>query len=129
MLRPGGAVLLQVSFPYPLHDEPNDYRRWTVQGLRQLASKAGLTAERVQHSGRPIETAGLLLNIALAKAAVGWIKRGSLWMIASPLLLSLTPVINMLTWLLARALPSSDFMPGSYCMLLRRPAVSEPPHP
>lgn len=129
VLRPGGPVLLQVPLLYPLHDEPNDYRRWTVHSLRQLASKAGLTADRVQHSGRPIETAGLLLNIPLAKAAVDWIERRSLWMIASPLLLSLTPVINVLTWLLARALPSSDFMPGSYCILLRRPAVSEPPHP
>lgn len=36
VLRPGGHLHVVVPFCHPFHEYPRDYRRWTVDGLREL---------------------------------------------------------------------------------------------
>ncbi len=40
VLAPGGRVLLNVPFCYPLHEEPHDYYRYTEYSLRRFAGRA-----------------------------------------------------------------------------------------
>ena len=41
VLRPGGHLLLSVPFMQPAHAYPNDYFRFTAEGMRELAVDAG----------------------------------------------------------------------------------------
>ncbi len=41
LLRPGGALVLQVPFQWRVHEAPYDYFRFTSYGLRYLLAKAG----------------------------------------------------------------------------------------
>jgi SAM-dependent methyltransferase len=43
ILRPSGTVLLSTHGAYPWHPCPNDYWRWTHQGLRKVFENAGFT--------------------------------------------------------------------------------------
>lgn len=36
VLRPGGAVLIETHFTFPVHGYPSDYCRWTDEGLKGL---------------------------------------------------------------------------------------------
>lgn len=48
VLKPGGVLLLTVPHLSRLHEEPHDYFRYTVHGLRTMLHDAGLTAVRVE---------------------------------------------------------------------------------
>lgn len=39
VLKPGGRVILTTRFAFPIHDAPNDYWRFTPNGLRKLFSQ------------------------------------------------------------------------------------------
>ncbi|MCA1727772.1 MAG: class I SAM-dependent methyltransferase [Actinobacteria bacterium] len=43
VLRPGGRVLLTTHGTFPYHPDPNDYWRWTGQGLERLFRGQGLS--------------------------------------------------------------------------------------
>jgi len=43
VLRPGGHLLLSLPFIQPAHANPDDYFRFTAEGMRELAADAGLT--------------------------------------------------------------------------------------
>jgi len=51
VLRPGGTVIVTVPFLGRLHEEPNDFQRFTEHGLRLLLSEAGLEVEFVKPTG------------------------------------------------------------------------------
>lgn len=51
VLRPGGVLLLNTPFLYPIHEAPHDYVRYTRFGLASLANRAGLTVESVEPIG------------------------------------------------------------------------------
>ena len=36
ILKPNGVLILSIPFIFPIHDEPNDFQRWTLQGCRLL---------------------------------------------------------------------------------------------
>jgi SAM-dependent methyltransferase len=48
VLRPGGVLILAAPFYWPLHEEPNDYFRYTKHGLAHLMQQAGFTAVEVR---------------------------------------------------------------------------------
>jgi len=50
ILRPGGYLVLQVPFQWPVHEEPFDYFRFTSFGLDHLARKAGFPSPHI-HAG------------------------------------------------------------------------------
>lgn len=53
LLRPGGALLITCPFFYPLHEEPFDFSRPTVHGIRYHAEAASLVVTECVQSGTP----------------------------------------------------------------------------
>jgi len=51
VLRPKGVLLATESLFDPLHDEPNDYWRFTSHSLRRLAEEAGFTVMKIEGRG------------------------------------------------------------------------------
>jgi SAM-dependent methyltransferase len=43
ILKPGGAIILQVPFMWQVHEAPYDYYRYTRYGLQYMFEKAGFT--------------------------------------------------------------------------------------
>lgn len=58
VLRPGGVLLVSVPHLSRLHEEPHDYFRYTVYGLRTILRDAGLDVEHIA------PTAGLFSFLA-----------------------------------------------------------------
>ena len=46
VLKPGGIVHLEVPFMQPYHPDPEDYWRWTLDGLRLFARRHGFAEVR-----------------------------------------------------------------------------------
>ena len=67
VLRPGGKIYLSVPFIYPLHDQPFDYRRFTIYGLRQMLKNRGLHIEREIQHGNSLIVALQVFNLALVE--------------------------------------------------------------
>jgi SAM-dependent methyltransferase len=51
VVKPGGTVILTVPFLWGEHCRPHDYARYTVFGVRELFTRAGLEVERQQRVG------------------------------------------------------------------------------
>jgi SAM-dependent methyltransferase len=51
ILKPGGVLLLNTPFLYPVHEAPHDYVRYTRFGLASLAERSGLMVESVEPIG------------------------------------------------------------------------------
>jgi SAM-dependent methyltransferase len=51
VLRPGGALVLEVPFLYWLHEEPHDFGRYTEHALRCFADIAGLEVKQLEAYG------------------------------------------------------------------------------
>ncbi len=114
VLKPGGHLVLQVPFLYPVHDAPNDYQRWTHEGLKRLLIRHGLAAAEETVQGHPLETGAALMAIACAKGGLDTLTRRPLALPLLPLLALLIPCVNLGGWLLARLLPADGFMPLGY---------------
>ena len=118
-----GKLILKVPCLYPLHDAPRDFQRWTTFGLRLAASlpDAEVIAER--NLGTPLETAGLLANLAWAKTALGALRRRSLLSVPILLLLPVVVIIQNLIGALASKLSKDlNTMPFALCLIVRKTA-------
>ncbi|HEV2563426.1 MAG TPA: methyltransferase domain-containing protein [Rhizomicrobium sp.] len=51
VLRPGGAVLVNTPFMYPVHEPPNEFYRYTTFAMRRFAEDAGFHVESTQSFG------------------------------------------------------------------------------
>ena len=126
VLRPGGVLYMTVPFMYPLHDEPHDYQRPTLHGLRHWLKDAGLEVHEIDPFGMPAETAALLLNIALARLlsrAVHAFPPAALFgLLLAPGVL----LINLSGWLLGRFGSSDSLMPVAYWVVAHRTAEHQP---
>lgn len=69
VLRPGGQFFLSVPFLYPMHDEPSDFRRYTIHGLRRILAAHGFSVIRETVHGNSIVTALQLLNLSFLEIA------------------------------------------------------------
>jgi SAM-dependent methyltransferase len=114
VLKSGGILVVQVPFLYPLHDEPHDFRRWTLHGLRSLFDRHGFKIRDTACQGQPVETAAALLSISLAKGAVDAVAKKRLSILLAPFLILAIPLVNLTGWLMARILPDSSMMPLGY---------------
>jgi len=63
MLRPGGYALIASPFLFRVHGRPNDYTRWTAEGMRQLLIVSGFKDSLIDTSSWG--------NKACAKAHIG----------------------------------------------------------
>lgn len=69
ILRPGGILVLSVPHLSRLHEEPNDFYRYTRYGVRRLLEQAGFQVESVVQRGGLFsflghQTSTLLLGLA-----------------------------------------------------------------
>ena len=51
VLRPGGSLLLVVPHEWEVHQEPHDYYRYTLHGVRYLLEAAGFAEMRIEPVG------------------------------------------------------------------------------
>src|SRR5262249_32402332 len=70
VLAPGGLLLLTTRFAYPLHDEPHDYFRYTVHGLRHLF-RDGCRIDQLTADGSDADAIKTSIHYALF-AHKGW---------------------------------------------------------
>ena len=68
VLKPGGLVHIEVPFMFPYHQDPGDYTRWTIDGLRAMCERRGFEQVRCGvHMGPAVA-----LNMALIHYARCW---------------------------------------------------------
>ncbi len=65
VLRPGGILILTTPFVWPLHEEPNDYFRYTKYGLKMFLKNAGFKFIKIKESNGYCYTMLQLLIINL----------------------------------------------------------------
>lgn len=125
VLAPAGRMYLSIPYLYPMHDEPQDFQRFTIHGLRLRVEKAGFVDVCIKPFGAPAETAGLLTNIALCKGLADMTRVFPLALLLLWPLLALVPLINVCASLLAWMLPRDGLMPYGYFLECTKPGVSE----
>lgn len=118
--RPGGLLITQTPFLYPLHDLPDDFQRWTSAGLQAFERRHPVELIELQHHGRPPETGAALSNLALAKGLLACLEQRHLGILLTPLIVLAIPLINLVGWLQARLLPSDTFMPMGYTAIYKK---------
>jgi SAM-dependent methyltransferase len=124
-LRPSGRLMLWIPFIYPIHDAPYDFQRLTEHGLRRRLAANGLDVERLAPVLAPIETASLMIALALSDAAERIVTQRRLLLPIVPVLALLVLVANLAGKALSR-LPSTRFMPASYRVMAIRHAERDP---
>lgn len=120
VLRPGGRLLLTMPFMYPMHDEPHDYQRFTRHGLSRETEKAGLTVKHLEGSLTAIETAGLLMCLALGGAAKAYLDRKSPLSVLVPVLGTLILLVNCSAWIAGRLLPNWKALTNNYHLVAEK---------
>lgn len=118
VLVEGGVFIILVPFLYPIHDSPLDFGRWTLYGLREILNRHGFSITEEKHNGNVLESAGLLMNIALSKTILNWIRKKSPAALLVILLPFIVFIINISTWLLTYISPADDMMPWGYRIVL-----------
>ena len=71
VVRPGGTALVMAPFSFRLHEEPNDFFRYTPHGLKTLLADGGLEVERVLPMGGLWSVLGHKLNSYLGLQVAG----------------------------------------------------------
>lgn len=99
VLKPGGRLILSVPFFYPMHDEPNDYFRFSKHGLFSLLVNSGFTKIDVRPQGGFISMSGEFLNLFMVHKIYNLLNAGGIkkvlgWVLA-PLVLILSLLINL----------------------------------
>jgi SAM-dependent methyltransferase len=56
VLKPGGKLLLSIPFVFPEHEMPFDFRRLTINGMRQILTEFGFEIIAIEKSGNFIES-------------------------------------------------------------------------
>lgn len=120
VLRPGGRLLLTVPFMYPMHDEPHDYQRFTWHGLARETGRAGLTVNHLEGSLTAIESAGLLMCLALGGAAKTYLDRKSPLAVLIPVLVTLILLVNCSAWIAGRLLPDWKALTNNYHLVAEK---------
>jgi SAM-dependent methyltransferase len=120
VLKPGGRVLVQIPFLYPLHDEPLDFIRLTRYGLQRLSRTTGFEVERLDAVGQPCETAALLSNLAVSKTVYNWFTDRSPALVLSVFLPLVVLKNNLVARLISRISIDDPFMPFGYQAILRK---------
>lgn len=119
ILRMGGTLVLWMPFLYPIHDAPHDFQRFTSHAMHAYLSNAGFSVRACKPVLKPIETAALLMSLALGDALESILQRRRWLVPVAPILLLLILCANLagkaLSWL-----PSSSFMPACYRVLAER---------
>lgn len=120
VLLQDGTLIISVPFLYPIHDAPRDFTRWTEYGISALCERASLQIRELIPYGRPIETAGLNLNLAFALTIRGLIRRTSLAWLLIPFAAFSIFAINIFCWLLGKVPIIDAAAPASYLVVVAK---------
>jgi len=116
-LKPGGRLILTVPHLVWLHNEPHDYYRFTVHGIRHLLRRAGLREIRIEPLG------GLICFLAYAPSTLAL---AALWPFG-PLFrvgLALNRVFIRCALLFDRLLDTRSLFPANYLCIAERPSLT-----
>lgn len=116
VLRPGGMLMFCVPFAFPLHGLPDDYRRWTSQGLRHELEAAGFELVELQSCGGTFASLAININFCLRYEIRAFV-------LLTPLLILIQGVLNSLALVAERLLPQASAMPLLYAGLARKRAA------
>ena len=114
VLKPGGKLLMQVPFIYPIHDKPRDFVRYSEFGFEQLATRNHFKIEYCKAVGQPMETAALISNLAASQTFAEWISRRSPLMLLVIFLPFYLLINNILALALSRLIEVETTMPFKY---------------
>lgn len=124
VLRPGGSFLLSAPFAYPLHDEPYDFRRFTIHGMRWMLERHGFRVTSVRSTTSGVAAAAVCLNLAIAAAAVASWERPSIRLLWTLPALLVVPVVNACAWVATRVGPDAQVLTSGYVALASRPEMA-----
>jgi SAM-dependent methyltransferase len=65
VLKPGGQLLLSIPFVFPEHEMPYDFRRLTVNGVKQILTEFGFEIVAIEKSGTFVEAVAQLVMLYL----------------------------------------------------------------
>jgi len=65
VLKKSGIFYFSVPFIYPMHDQPNDYRRYTLHGVKMLLADNGFNIDKIYQHGNSVVTAFQLVNLSI----------------------------------------------------------------
>jgi len=116
VLRPDGCLLFCVPFAFPLHGLPDDYRRWTSQGLRHELEAAGFELLELRSCGGTFSSLAINLNLCLRYETPAFV-------LLTPVLILLQGVLNSLALLAERLFPQASALPLVYAGLARKRAA------
>jgi SAM-dependent methyltransferase len=123
VLRPGGRLFVSTPFGFPFHGEPDDFRRWTVDGMCRQVRESGFEPERHRRTGASLTTViiNLIMMVKYAwRGSPSPLLRGiSRW--GWPIALSCQALLNVLA-LLLDGLEPNPVMPTGVALVARRPA-------
>lgn len=64
VMKPGGTLILSVPFLYPYHSSPDDFFRWTEEGVRHVLKRNNFHVEELGVLGGPMGALqGVLMHI------------------------------------------------------------------
>jgi len=86
-----------------------------------LITKQGFTLKDLTPRGKPLETADLLLNIALTKSVINWLGQKHPALLLGLLLPIVILLSNIGAWALSYSSKDDDMMPHSYRLVLEKP--------
>ena len=108
ILKPGGVVIFSVPYLSRLHDQPHDYFRFTVYGLRLLFEEAGFEVLGIQAKGGIIAFLGHQISTLLL--SIGW----PVWGVRQAVWFLNKWLITYWLYRIDRALKTSDFFALGY---------------
>lgn len=120
VLRPGGRLLLTVPFMYPIHDAPYDFQRFTIHGLEREMEVAGLSLLETRAGLGAIESAALVLCLALGGTGLQALRQRRLSVLALPLVAMAIPCMNVLAWMAGRLMPDWPALTAGYAIVAGR---------
>jgi SAM-dependent methyltransferase len=129
VLKDGGIAVVSVPFLYPIHDAPFDFGRITQYQIERLAADTGFEVLRLTERGKALETAAMLVCLALAQAAIEALqKRSPVALILVPTLL-MVPILNISGYVLSQLFPVRHFMPSGYLAVFKKTTDRYRPRP
>lgn len=118
ILRPGGRVVMNMPFLYPLHEEPWDFQRLTRHGLERLARDAGLEPVVLVETGGGLDAmADMAAKLVMSIPLIG----GGLAM----LIQRITGAISRLAERTGPGRRARSLWPTGYLLVARKPRTTE----
>lgn len=120
VLRPGGVLYLYAPFIAPFHAAPDDFRRWTIEGMRHVLTASGYEIVRLEPRSGPTSAVIWVMAEYLALVLSFGIRRlRALW--AAIFLLAFFPLKFLdlvLVWL-----PGSEIVSLGFHAVARKPGA------